>query len=64
MAKIIVLTDIHGRMHVFESPPWHVVKLMSTLDGVSVDLSSGDGSATVQVTETPEDMSILFTDET
>ena len=64
MAKIIVLRDIHGKMHVFECPPWRVVKMTSTFDGVSVDLSSGDGIATVRVSETPEDLSIQFTDET
>ena len=64
MAKIIVLRDIHGKMHVFECPPWRVVKMTSTFDGTSVDLSSGDGIATVRVSETPEDLSIQFTDET
>ena len=60
MAKIVVLTDIYGKMHVFECPPWRVVKVTSTFDGVSVDLSSGDGIATVQVSETPEDIGIQF----
>ena len=64
MAEVIVLRDIHGKMHVFECPPWRVVKMTSTSDGVSVDLSSGDGIATVRVSETPEDLSIQFTDET
>lgn len=64
MAKVIVLRDIHGKMHVFECPPWRVVKMTSTFDGTSVDLSSGDGIATVRVSETPEDLSIQFTDET
>lgn len=64
MAEVIVLRDIHSKMHVFECPPWRVVKMMSTFDGTSVDLSSGDGIATVRVSETPEDLSIQFTDET
>lgn len=64
MAEVIVLRDIHSKMHVFECPPWRVVKMTSTFDGTSVDLSSGDGIATVRVSETPEDLSIQFTDET
>ncbi len=64
MAKVIVLRDIHGKMHVFECPPWRVVKITSTPDGVSVDLSSGDGIATVRVSETPEDLAIQSMDET
>ena len=63
MPKVVVLTDIHGRIHVFECPPWRVVKVTSTADGTSVDLSSGDGVATVQVSDTPEDIGIQFTDE-
>lgn len=64
MAEVIVLRDIHSKMHVFECPPWRVVKMTSTSDGVSVDLSSGDGIATVHVSEAPEDLAIQFTDET
>ena len=64
MAKIVVLTDIHGRMHVFECPPWRVVKVTSTLDGASVDLSNGNEIATVQVSDTLEDIGIQFTNGT
>lgn len=60
MAKIVVLTDIHGKMHVFECPPWRVVKVTSTLDGIGIDLTNGEGIATVQVSETPEDIGIQF----
>ena len=62
MAKVVLLKDIHGRMHVFECPPWRMVKVTSTLDGVSVDLSNGDGIATVKVSETPEGIGIQFRD--
>lgn len=60
IAKIVVLTDIHGKMHVFECPPWRVVKVTSTLDGIGIDLTNGEGIATVQVSETPEDIGIQF----
>lgn len=58
MTKVVVLRDIHGRIHVFECPPWRVVKLTSTLEGTSVDLFSGNETATVQVSDTPEDIGI------
>ena len=64
MAKIVALTDIHGRLQVFECPPWRVVKLTSSPDGTSVDLSNGDGIATVKVSDTQQNIGIQFTDGT
>ena len=64
MAKIIALTDIHGRLQVFECPPWRVVKLTSSPDGTSVDLSNGDGIATVRVSDTQQTIGIQLTDGT
>ena len=64
MAKIIALTDIHGRLQVFECPPWRVVKLTSSPDGASVDLSNGNGIATVQVSDTQQNIGIQLTDGT
>lgn len=45
-------------MHVFEYPPWHVVKLTSSPDGTSVDLSNGSGIATVKVSDTQGNIGI------
>ena len=64
MAKIIALTDIHGRLQVFECPPWRVVKLTSSSDGTIVDLSNGDGIATVRVSDTQQTIGIQLTDGT
>jgi hypothetical protein len=64
MAKIIALTDIHGRLQVFECPPWRVVKLTSSPDGTSVDLSNGNGIATVKVSDTQQNIGLQLTDGT
>lgn len=64
MEKIIALTDIHGRLQVFECPPWRVVKLTSSPDGTSVDLSNGNGIATVKVSDTQNNIGIQLTDRT
>jgi hypothetical protein len=52
----IVLTDIGGKMHVFECPPWRVVQVTSRLFGASVHLSSGEGIATVRMSKSPEEI--------
>jgi hypothetical protein len=52
----IVLTDIRGKMHVFECPPWRVVQVTSNPSGASVHLTSGEGTATVRVSSSPEEI--------
>lgn len=55
MADVILLTDIRGKMHVFERPLWYVVKVTSTPHGTCVDLSDGAGITRVQISDAHED---------